>query len=124
MLAEGLMTGMIDGLLTVLTLTMMFIYSVTLGFVVLSAFVLYAALRLALFRMFRRRSETVIQTKAQENSTLIETLRAVQSLKLVNRETEREGQWLNRYADFVNANVQLGRARIGFKTMNDAIFGL
>jgi ATP-binding cassette subfamily B protein RaxB len=55
---------------------------------------------------------------------LIETLRAVQSLKLVNRENEREGQWLNRYADFVNANVQLGRARINFKTMNDAIFGL
>ena len=123
MLAEGLITGLIDGLMTILTLAMMFIYSVRLGFVVLFAFMLYGALRLALFRMFRRRSEAVIQTKAQENSTLIETLRAVQSLKLVNRENEREGQWLNRYADFVNANVQLGRARIGFKTLNDAIFG-
>jgi ATP-binding cassette subfamily B protein RaxB len=124
MLAEGLITGLIDGLMTILTLAMMFIYSVTLGCVVLFAFVLYAALRLALFRVFRRRSEAVIQTRALENSTLIETLRAVQSLKLVNRENEREGQWLNRYADFVNANVQLGRARISFKTMNDAIFGL
>jgi ATP-binding cassette subfamily B protein RaxB len=124
MLAEGLIIGLIDGLMTVLTLTMMFIYSLTLGFIVLFAFVLYAALRLALFRMFRRRSEATIQTKALENSTLIETLRAVQSLKLVNRENEREGQWLNRYADFVNATVQLGRAKISFKAMNDVIFGL
>ena len=124
MLAEGLIIGLIDGLMAMLTLAMMFIYSVTLGFIVLFAFVLYAALRLALFRMFRRRSEATIQTKALESSTLIETLRAVQSLKLVNRENEREGQWLNRYADFVNATVQLGRAKITFKTMNDVIFGL
>ena len=124
MLAEGLITGLIDGLMTILTLAMMFIYSVTLGFVVLFAFLLYAAVRLALFRMFRRHSEAVIQSKARENSTFIETLRAIQTLKLANREDEREGQWLNRYADFVNANVRLGRAKIGFKTINDAIFAL
>jgi ATP-binding cassette, subfamily B, bacterial CvaB/MchF/RaxB len=124
MLAEGLIIGLIDGLMAILTLVMMFIYSVRLGFVVLFAFLLYAALRLALFRMFRQRSEEVIQSKAQENSTFIETMRAVQSLKLFNRENEREGQWLNRYADFVNANVRLGRARISFKAINDIIFGL
>jgi ATP-binding cassette, subfamily B, bacterial CvaB/MchF/RaxB len=124
MLAEGLITAMIDGLMAILTLVMMFIYSVQLGFVVLFALVMYAALRLALFHMLRQRSEAVIQNKAQENSTFIETVRAVQSLKLLNRENEREGQWLNRYADFVNANVRLGRAKISFKTINDTIFGL
>jgi ATP-binding cassette, subfamily B, bacterial CvaB/MchF/RaxB len=124
MLAEGLILGLIDGLMAILTLVMMFIYSVRLGLVVLFAFVLYAALRLALFRMFRQRSEAVIQTKAQEHSTFIETVRAMQSLKLLNRESERESQWLNRYADFVNASVRLGRARISFKTINDTIFGL
>src|SRR3569623_1917122 len=35
-----------------------------------------------------------------------------------------EGQWLNRYTDVVSANVRLGRAKIAFTTMNDAIFGL
>src|SRR4030088_698551 len=120
MLAEGLITGLIDGLMSVL----MFTYSVQLGFVVLFAFALYATLRLALFRMFRQRNEAAIHSKAQENSTFIETVRAVQSLKLLNRENEQESQWLNRYADYVNANVRLGRARISFKAMNDTIFGL
>jgi ATP-binding cassette subfamily B protein RaxB len=124
MLAEGLITGLIDGLMAVLLLVMMFTYSVQLGFVVLFAFALYATLRLALFRMFRQRNENVIQSKAQENSTFIETVRAVQSLKLLNRENEQESQWLNRYADYVNANVRLGRARISFQAMNDTIFGL
>ena len=124
MLAEGLITGLIDGLMSVLMLALMFTYSVQLGCVVLVALALYAALRLALFRMFRQRSEAAIDSKAHENSTLIETLRAVQSLKLLNRENERESQWLNRYAAYVNANVRLGRARISFKAMNDTIFGL
>jgi ATP-binding cassette, subfamily B, bacterial CvaB/MchF/RaxB len=124
MLAEGLITGLIDGLMSVLMLALMFTYSVQLGCVVLFAFALYAALRLALFRMFRQRNEAAIHSKADENSTFIETVRAVQSLKLLNRENERESQWLNRYAAYVNANVRLGRAKISFKAMNDAIFGL
>ncbi|MCA6117360.1 peptidase domain-containing ABC transporter [Bradyrhizobium sp. WSM 1738] len=124
MLAEGLITGLIDGLMSVLMLGLMFAYSVQLGFIVLFAFALYAALRLALFRMFRQRSEAAIHSKAQENSNFIETVRAVQSLKLLNRENERESQWLNRYAEYVNANVRLGRARISFKAINDTIYGL
>jgi len=124
LIAEGLMAALIDGLMAIATLVMIFLYSVQLAVVVLSALILYALLRLALFQVFRRRSETVIQSKAREDSTLIETIRAVQSLKLFNRETERENQWLNRHAEFVNANVSLGRAKITFKTLNDSIFGL
>jgi ATP-binding cassette subfamily B protein RaxB len=81
-------------------------------------------LRLALYRVLWLRTEVTIQAAAQENSTFIETVRAIQSLKLFNRESEREGQWLNRYADVANANVRLGRVKIAFATMNELIFGL
>ena len=54
---------------------------------------------------------------------MIETLRAIQSLKLFNRESERESQWLNRYAAIINASVRLGRTKILFTTLNEAIFG-
>ena len=124
LLAEGLITAVIDGLMAVATLVMIFVYSPQLGFVVVGAVVLYAILRLALFQELRRRSEDVIQARAQENSTFIETMRAIQSVKLFNREDEREGQWMNRYADFVNANVRMGRVTITFKTLNDAVFGV
>jgi ATP-binding cassette subfamily B protein RaxB len=123
-LAEGLITAAIDGLMAVVTLTVIFFYSPVLGGVVAVALLLYLALRLALYRQFRERSEAVIRSKAQENSTLIETLRAMQSLKLFNRESERESQWLNRYAGVINASVRVGRTKILFGTLNEAIFGL
>jgi ATP-binding cassette, subfamily B, bacterial CvaB/MchF/RaxB len=123
-LVEGMIAAAIDGVMATATLAMIFVYSTQLALVVLTAFVLYAILRLGLYPIFRERSQAVIEATAQENSTLIETLRAIQSLKLFNREYEREGLWLNRYSQVVNANVSLGRVTISFATIKDIIFGL
>ena len=123
-LAEGMIAATIDGLMALATLAMIFVYSTRLALVVLAAFVLYAVIRLGLYRLLRERSLAAIEAKAHENSTFIETLRAVQSLKIFNREGDRETQWLNRYGDVVSANVRLGRAKIAFATLNDALFGL
>ena len=124
LLAEGMITGVLDGLMAVITLAMIFLYSTQLALVVLAATVLYAGVRLALYRVLWQRTEAMIQAQAQENSTFIESVRAIQSLKLFNRESEREGQWLNRYSEVVSTNVRLGRAKVAFTTLNDAIFGL
>jgi ATP-binding cassette subfamily B protein RaxB len=123
-LSEGIIVAVIDGLMAVATLIMMFLYAPQLAVIALAAFALYTALRLGLYRVFRQRSEAVIQRRAQENTLFIETVRAIQSLKLFNRENEREAQWLNRYSDVVSANVRLGRTRIAYSTINEAIVGL
>ncbi len=123
-IAEGMVTALIDGVMVIATLTMMFIYSPQLTMVVLVAVFLYAGFRLALYRAFRQRSSDLVESRALEASMFIETLRAIQSLKLFNREGDRETQWLNRFADVQSANVRLGRARIVFSTINEALFGL
>jgi ATP-binding cassette, subfamily B, bacterial CvaB/MchF/RaxB len=123
-LAEGMIAAIIDGLMGIATLVMMFIYAPQLALIVVGAFGLYAGLRLGLYRIFRQRSEALIQARAQENTLFLETLRAIQSLKLFNRENERESQWLNRYSDVASANVRLGRTRVAFSTINDVIVGL
>ncbi len=123
-LAEGLILAVLDGIMAVATLAMIFLYSLRLALVVVVSLLLYVILRLALYRRFRDLNETAIQIGAQENSNFIESVRAIQSIKLFNRETDREGQWLNRHADTVNANIRLERAKIQFSIMNRAIFGI
>jgi ATP-binding cassette, subfamily B, bacterial CvaB/MchF/RaxB len=122
-LAEGLIVGLIDGIMAAATLTMMFVYSKLLAGVVLVAFSLYVLLRLTLYRMLRDRYLNKIHAQAKEDSNFIETVRAIQSIKIFNRENERETQWLNRYSDVVSANVRLGQARVTFNTLNDLLFG-
>jgi ATP-binding cassette, subfamily B, bacterial CvaB/MchF/RaxB len=124
LLAEGMIAAVLDGVMAVITLVMIFVYSTQLALIVLVAVALYAGVRLALYRVLWQRTEATIQAQAQENSTFIENVRAIQTLKLFNRESEREGQWLNRYSDVVSTEVRLGRAKIAFTTINDLIFGL
>src|SRR5918993_262613 len=119
-----MIAAVLDGLMAVVTLVMIFVYSSQLALIVVAAVALYAGIRLASYRVLWQRTEATIQAQAQENSTFIESVRAIQTLKLFNRESEREGQWLNRYSDVVSANVRLGRAKIAFTTINDLIFGL
>ena len=123
LISESLILAIIDGTMAIVTLAVMFAYSTKLTLVVLAAFLCYSVIRVALFRYLRDLSERVIQTKANETSNFVESLRAMQSVKLFNHETEREGQWLNRFAETVNADVRLERANIGFGAVNHFLFG-
>ncbi|MFM7083961.1 MAG: peptidase domain-containing ABC transporter, partial [Hyphomicrobium sp.] len=124
LISEGLIAGVLDGVMAIITLGMIFYYSGILAAVVLIALTCYIIVRVALYRMFHQRNEASIQAHALENTNFIETVRALQSVKLFNKESERETQWLNKYADVINANVRLGRAKISFETINGIIFGL
>jgi ATP-binding cassette subfamily B protein RaxB len=124
LITEGLVAALVDGVMAIATLALMLVYSWLLALVSLAAIVLYVTLRLAAIGALRRRTEDQIQARAREDSTFIETVRAVQTIKLFGREAEREGLWQNRYAAFVNAGIKLGRLQINFKAANDLIFGI
>jgi ATP-binding cassette subfamily B protein RaxB len=124
LIAEGAVAAIVDGAMAVLTLTMLFVYSAKLAFVVLAGFLVYTALRLGSFRMLRRREEDAIVASAREQSTFVETARAIQSLKLFGKEPERERLWQNRYAELIGRRARLGRMQALLRAAADLIYGL
>ena len=66
----------------------------------------------------------MIEAAAKEQTTFIETARAIQSIKIFGRESDREAVWQNRYAESISRSIRQGRFTIGFKTANDLIYGL
>jgi ATP-binding cassette, subfamily B, bacterial CvaB/MchF/RaxB len=98
LLAEGLIVALIDGGMAVFSLILILVYSPQLTAIVLGAVAIYAIIRVSFYRILWRRTEETIAAAAQENSTFIETVRAVHTLKLFNSEADREGVWLNRSA--------------------------
>jgi ATP-binding cassette subfamily B protein RaxB len=123
MLAEGLVAALVDGAMAVLTAGMIFVYSVRLGLVVLLALAVYVLLRIAFYRTFRRRSLDLVHAKSLENTMFIETARAIQSIKVFNREAMRNALWSNRYAEVLIANAGVERLKGLFKALNDLVFG-
>ena len=124
LLAEGLVTALIDGTMALLTGAMIFLYRPSLSLVVLAALALYVALRIAFYHLMRRRTLDLIEARSRESTTFIETMRAVQSIKIFTRETERSAVWMNRYAEVVRAEASTGLLKQAFHVANEVIFGL
>ena len=124
LISEGLVAAFVDGVMATLTLAMILIYSPKLSGIVFAALALYALLRFALYRSLRQRQEEMIEAAAKEQTTFIETARAIQSIKIFGRESDREAVWQNRYAESISRSIRQGRFTIGFKTANDLIYGL
>ena len=123
-LTRGAATALIDGVMALVALVILFFYSGTLTLVVLGALVLSVIVTFSFYPVVRRRNEEAIVAQAKEQSHLIESVRASRTLKLMGRESEREGAWRNLFADTVNRNFSLGRFEIIRNALQTGISGL
>ena len=119
-----LVAALIDGLLAIFTLIVMFFYNTVLAFVVLGVSVLYLLLRLLLYKPVKQLTEESIVTSAKENTHFIESIRAIQTIKLFQKENDRQSQWQNKLADSMNKNIFLSKWNVGFDIANQTLFGI
>ncbi len=105
-LSQGLVNVMIDSALAVTTLIVMALISPLLMAIVVGTTALYIIYSLALFPGLRRRSEEEIISRANEETYLMESLRAMRAIKLHGHEAMRENGWRNRYADVISAGYR------------------
>ena len=124
LLTQGAVAALVDGVMALLTLAVMFYYSPMLAFIAIVAFALYALVRAISFSFQREAQEASIITKGKEQSTLIETVRGMVTLRLFGREALRHALWQTRLTDAVNSNVRLARIGIWQSTANMLIFGI
>ncbi|MBQ0823102.1 peptidase domain-containing ABC transporter [Microvirga sp. HBU67558] len=122
--SQGLIGAIVDGIMGVLTLIMILVYSPALSLVVFGVLVLYALLRLTSYHFVRRLQEEAIEAGAKESSIFIETIRGIQSIKIFGREADREALWQNRHADSINKGIRQTRVTIGFSSAHQLLYGL
>jgi ATP-binding cassette, subfamily B, bacterial CvaB/MchF/RaxB len=123
-LTQGAVAALLDGVLAILILAVMFFYSATLSLIALAAFALYALVRAISFRLQRDAQEEAIVAGAKEQTTMVESVRGIVTLRLFNREAQRHAFWQGRLTDSVNAQIGLARVGIWQQTANTLIFGL
>ena len=122
-LTTSFVEALIDGLMAVVTLGMMLLYSWKLALVTLLAVALYLGLRALAFRPVREGTEQQLVAGAKQQSHLLESIRGVQSVKVAGRETARRSTYFNLMNDTVNRDVWLAKLGLGFNTASQLIFG-
>lgn len=112
LITQNAVATLIDGVLAILTLGVMFFYNVQLTILALAAFALIVLVRLISFPLQRAAQEAALVAAGREQSTMIESLRGIVTLRLFNREAPRLSMWQNKLIDSLNANFSLSRVGI------------
>jgi len=102
----------------------MWIYSGTLTAIALGCVAVYGLLRWAFFRPLREATEEAIIHDAKKASHFLESLRGVQSIKLFNRQEDRQARFMNLVVDAMNANIATRKLDLLFGVLHKLVFGL
>ena len=116
--------GVIDGLLGVVTLVVMVLYSGELTAVTLVAVLLYALLRWGMFHGLRDATAETIRRAARQQTHFLESVRGVQAVRLFDRGEQRRIGWIGLLADEFNGRLRLARWSLGDETARGLIFGI
>lgn len=123
-ITQGVISTVIDGLMACVAATILFFYSTTLALVVIAAVLINLVLALAIVPRMKQRMEEEILADAKEQSHLMETVRAATTLKLLGRETVREGGWRNLHAETTNASIGVAKYQISLGFIQSVVTGL
>jgi len=123
-ITQGVVGTLIDGAMACIAVIVLFFYSAVLAWIVIGSVALTTAISFGMFASLRRRMEEEILAGAKEQSHLMETVRAATTLKLMGRESEREGAWRNLHAETTNAGIAVGKFDLSRRSLQTLVTGL
>ncbi|MDY6945110.1 MAG: peptidase domain-containing ABC transporter [Pseudomonadota bacterium] len=123
-LTSSFIEAIVDGFMAVVTLAVMFVYSAGLAVIVCLAALSYAALRILLYRPTVQAQHEQIAHDARQQSSFLETVRGIQSVKLFNRQSQRHTVHQNLLVDSVNAGIRMQRLTIAHHAARGLLFGV
>ncbi|MBL4854519.1 MAG: peptidase domain-containing ABC transporter [Robiginitomaculum sp.] len=124
LITTGFISTIIDGVMAIILIGILFVYSSQLALVVLASLVLTLGLTFAFYPGQRKRTEEQIIAAAKEQTHLIESVRASTTVKLMGRESERESAWRNLFANVINASFSIGKYSIGMTAVQTLLTGI
>jgi ATP-binding cassette subfamily B protein RaxB len=124
LIVNGGIAALLDGTLAIFTGALMVVYSLKLAAIVIGVFLLYLAIRLGVLQVARRFAADTLISDAREQTRFLETIRAMQTIKVSGGESNREGLWRNLYAAKLNAAIKSGNLTIAYQSLNMLLQGL
>lgn len=123
-LTTTFLAAILDGLMTVFTLILMFVYSPKLAWIAIFTMGLYALIRWIWYAPLKRATEAQIIHAAKQSSHFMETVRGAKTIKLFQRQDVRRSTWLNLMVNQVNAGLTTQKLGLGFSLANGVLFGI
>lgn len=123
-LTTTFLEAILDGLMTIVTTIMMFIYSPLLGWIAVSAMALYILSRRLLYQPLRSATEEQIIHAAKQQSHFLETVRGIKTIKLFQHQGERRNTWMTLLVEQINADLRSQKLQLIIKLLSGLLLGI
>lgn len=122
-LTTSFITAILDGLMTIFTLILMFVYSAKLAWIAMITMLVYAIIRWVWYYPLRRATEDQIVHAAKQSTHFMETMRGIKTIKQFEKQDYRQATWLSLFVNQINAGLTTQKLNLMFGFLNTLLFG-
>ncbi|ASQ44612.1 peptidase domain-containing ABC transporter [Legionella clemsonensis] len=116
--------AVLDGLMLIINLLVILLYSYLLTSVVLFSLSLCLIIRYLFYYSLRKETEASIVQHAKSASVFLETLQAIIPIKSFAKERVRFHTWRNSYVNSLNADIKIAKIHVIYHCVNQLLFHL
>jgi ATP-binding cassette subfamily B protein RaxB len=112
----------LDTLFVILITAVMALYDSTLTLLMVVALILWCVWRTIILPYTLRLSSDIAQAESSVQTHFLETLRSMQTVKVMNGESQRESEWRNLFADATNSRIQVSNLQVVDAAIRQSLF--
>ena len=116
--------ALLDGVMSIVILIMMYVYSPLLATIALCTMVLYTVSRLGWYNSLKLSQHSQILFAAKQETHFLESVRGARTIKLFQREGQRRTTWLSILVDQINAGLNVQRLGVVYGSFNKILTSL
>ncbi len=124
LVTQEMVTVIVDGMFSMVTLLLLYFYSSTLATMVLIVVCIVAFARLFSVGYERNLRKTALVTSAKQQTRFMENIRTIRTSKVNNIELDRLGEWESDLVNQLNSTYRLEAFQIGFGTFQAVLLGV
>lgn len=123
-LTSTFFSTVLDGIMSIATISMMLLYNKKLFIISFIVVVLYIALRIIWYYPIKKANEEAIIFSAKHDSNFLETVRGIKTIQLFNKQKTRTSIWQSMLLDKLNASLKIEKMQIFYKFCGNLLFGI
>lgn len=123
-ISQGIVSLILDSLIILFTFILMAMYSLKLTVVSCGFALLFIVLRVLFFQPIQRLQQERISSAAKENTHFIESIRGIQTIRMLKLEIFRLNGWQNCFTETLNRDIRIRQWNMSFNLAQVALFAL
>ena len=124
LLTQEMITVVVDGIFSSITLVLLFLYSPLMASVAFGFMTLFIVLRILFIPVEKQRRQEALITGARQQSRFMENIRSVVTTKNFCLEQQRVNDWQDVYAAYLNCSYHLSHFQLTTSSVQSFLFGL